>query len=239
MRLYTAINKITSDPIQYLFAWKSPERIWKLKDRSWYVIYSFFFVVLITLLAIMGDVILIVLIMAFALLWFVQGSIEPQEVEHIITTIGIKTFNKLYKWKDIQDFWFSKKDDHILLNLDLYIEDNHESEFKKRISLIVNKEEQEYIFDILIKTLDYADKDLASYNIITHITNGEFIDVNHFLPNEEDNLNELIPDVPLEIANDEPPANYLDVEVREPDAISKRGRPKKDSKPKLPKDLQP
>src|SRR5260221_1230234 len=239
MKLYTDIDKITSDPIQYLVAWEAPERICKVKDRSWYVIYSFFFVVLIAFLAILGEVFLIVLVLAFAFLWFIQGSIAPQDMEHIITTIGIKTFNKLYKWKDIQDFWFSKKDEHILLNLDLYLEDNHDSDFKKRISLIVNEEDQEKIFNILIRTLDYGDHDTASYNIITRITNGEFIDVTHFLPKEENNLENLIPDVPLQIGVEEEPTNNTNVEAKEPDSITKRGRPKKHTKPKLPKDLQP
>jgi len=186
--LHTEINTITNPYFQVLYKWTSPTRYWVRQDRSWYILYTFFFVVIIAILALMGEYVFIIGVIAFVFLWFVQAAIPPDNVEHVITSLGVKTFGKLYRWQDIQCFWFSSKNNVLILNLDIYSEIKRESSFKKRISLLLNEDDDKQIFQLLIKDINYGDKDEVGYNIFAHAIYGKFIDISTYLPKatEED-----------------------------------------------------
>jgi len=179
MKLFTEIEH--KNPIQYIFSWKSQERAWKEKDRSWYVMYSFFFTVLIALLALIGEWVLILAIIGFAFLWFVQASVEPPVVEHIISSVGIKTYNKLYKWEDIKSFWFSIKTDALILNLDLINEDKPDSLFRRRLSLVIHQDDKTHIFEILFNYMEYGDEEEVGVNILTQLIYGKYITLEDFM----------------------------------------------------------
>ncbi len=180
-KLYTELS--TENPFTVLFSWKSPERYWYPKNKAWYVSYSLFFVSLIAVLALIGEFILIVAIIAFVFLWFIQGSIPPQETEHTITTLGIRSFDKLYRWRNIKHFWFSYKNDVSLINLEIVEDDN--PKFMKRITLLLNKDDERTIFDILIKYVDYGERDEIGYNFFLKLINGTHIPISHYLVGEQ------------------------------------------------------
>ncbi len=166
-----------------LFSWSSPEREWSEKTRAWYVVYSAFFVFIIAIAAILGQYLLIMAIIAFVFLWFTQAAIPPQVSEHIITTIGIKSFDKLFKWKDIKQFWFAIKNETKFLIIDV-IEDPEKPNTYKRISIIVNKNDDKEIFFILLNYIDYGDRKEVGYNFLTQIIHGQIIDISYYLPEE-------------------------------------------------------
>ncbi len=185
MKLFTEIEN--KNPIKYLYSWKSQERYWKEKDKSWYVVYSFFFTVIIALLALIGEWVLIIAILGFAFLWFVQASVEPPTVEHVISSVGIKTFNKLYKWQEIKFFWLSAKKDELILNLDLINEDNPDALFKRRLCLLINAEDKQKMFELLYDYLDYGSGEEVGANLITQLVYGKYIDIETFMTNEDSN----------------------------------------------------
>lgn len=194
MKLHTEIE--TKNPIEYLYSWKAPERHWKPKDRAWYVIYAFFFTVLVAFLALINEWVLILAVVAFAFLWFVQGSVEPQTTEHIISSVGIKTFNKLYRWNEIKNFWFSQKKDFITLNLDLLDVEKPDAFFKRRLSLIIKNEDIDKIFELLFNFIEYGDPEDVGTNLFTDIVYGKHVSIEEFMIKPiEENLEEVIEEV--------------------------------------------
>lgn len=184
-KLYTTITKSNEKDFIFtkLYSWESPERDWFPKGREWYVLYSFFFVVIIAIAAILQEYLLIMAVLAFVFLWFIQGATPPQIAEHVITTIGIRTFDKLYKWKNIKHFWFSVKGNTIFLNLDL-IDIENNPEHIRTLSLIVNPNEDISIFDTLIKYVDYGDKKEISFNPLTKLVHGHYVHISTYLPED-------------------------------------------------------
>lgn len=162
-----------------IYSWTVPERIWKPKEKIWYVSYSMFFVVLIAFFALLQEYLLIVAIISFVFLWFVQASIPPFKTEHIITKVGIKSFEKLYSWRNIKKFWISLKDNTFLLNLDTVEEEK--PELMKRVSLLLDNNEKE-VFDILIKHVDYGEQKEIGYNFFTKVVFGKYIDPTKYSP---------------------------------------------------------
>ena len=184
-RFYTNLEEQETGLFQKVLEWDAPERQWSPKSRSWYVIYSLFFVSIIFIAALLQEYIFIVAVIAFSFLWFIQGSIPPQMTKHTITSIGVRAFNKLYTWDKIKHFWISQKSDTIFLNLE--IEENDNKGFVKRIPLIISSVDNQKIFDLLINNIDYGDKDEISFNFLTPILTGKYFDISHFMvENEED-----------------------------------------------------
>jgi len=183
-KLHTKIEDRGSS-FNKLFTWHSPERAWEPKDRAWFVSYSFFFVVFIALAALLEEYILVLLIIAFSFLWFVQASIAPEIVEHTITNMGIRTFGKLFKWKSIKHFWISKKSGDTFLNLEIEDYDTFKSDRKKRLSLIIDEKDEEMIFELFIENVDYGDKDEVDYNFLTRLTNGKHMDMSKYMGEED------------------------------------------------------
>jgi len=184
-KLFTSIED--ENPFKKLYSWISPERHWVKKERGWYISYSLFFVILIAFLAMLQEYLLILAVLAFVFLWFVQGATPPQIIEHTITSLGIRTFDTFYKWRDIKHFWFSKKSGIIYLNLET-VEDS-KPDLTKRICLLVNDNQDEDIFKILILHLDYGDKKEIGYSPILQLLHGEYFNSDKYL---EDQLTESL-----------------------------------------------
>lgn len=191
-KLFTQIDPKDEYVFAKVYEWTAPDRHWEPRSRAWYVVYSFFFTVLIAIAALIGEYILIVAIIAFVFLWFVQASIPPEIMKHVITNIGIKTHEKLYKWKDIMHFWFSIKDGVKVLNLVIKPSPGSKAS-PKTISILLNNEEQDdELFRILINNVDYGDTDEIGYNIISQLIHGRHLDISTYLPEDQIDLFEGI-----------------------------------------------
>lgn len=174
--LYTNLNNRTG--LQNLAEWEAPERYWSPKTRGWYVTYSLFFISLVFIAALLAEYIFIVTIIAFAFLWFVQASIPPRNTKYSITTLGIRAQDSLFQWKNIKHFWFSQKDDVIFLYIE-YNEDEAPDVFK-RVGLILTTVDTKEIFRILIGYIGYGNEKDITYNFLSYLVGGKYIDITTF-----------------------------------------------------------
>lgn len=106
------------EQLKVLYTWTSPERIFVARDKPWFLKISIVFLILILILAFMGQLVLIILCIALMMLIFALASFPPMEVTHEITNKGIRTIGKLYTWDQLTSFWFSRKYDFVILNID-------------------------------------------------------------------------------------------------------------------------
>lgn len=163
--------------IEVQFVWNSPEREWEPKDRVWYLKYAALFSVFILLSARLGFFIMILALIALMFLIFVQASIPPFISEHKLTSEGIITHGILIKWEQLKHFWYGRKRSGQWI---LYL-DYKPAERQPRISLLINEEEAQEIFNVLIQKLKYANKLEADYNFIALFLYGEYIPVSNYL----------------------------------------------------------
>lgn len=178
--LFTEISTDPDNLFTKLYSWRSPERYWTPKSRGWYVGYSLLFVIIIAIGVILKEPIFVLAIISFSFLWFVQGTIPPEIAEHTITTIGIRTYHKLYRWKSIKSFWFSEKNNLVYLNLD--VQEDEKKEFTTRVSLIIEENGADKdIFKSLIRFLEYGEKEEIGFNFLTRLTHGIYFDVTKYL----------------------------------------------------------
>lgn len=164
-----------------IFSWQSPDRHWEVKGRAWYVSYALFFIILIAINVILQNFFFVVLIISFAFLWFLQATVPPLNTEHSITSLGIRTYGKVFKWKSLNHFWFSNKSGVIYLNLEILDEYFTRSDRVQRLSIIVDETIVEKLFDLLIRRTDYGDKTEIAYNFLDRLNVGRYIDISNFL----------------------------------------------------------
>jgi len=186
-KLFTQLTE--DNPFKKIYSWISPERHWTEKARSWYISYSLFFIVLIAFMALIGEYLFILVILSFVFLWFVQGATPPHDVEHTITSLGIRTFDTFFKWKNIRHFWFSKKAGIVYLQLETF--EDAKPDFIKRISLLMKDGDDPKLFNLLVQFIDYGDKKEVGYSIILNLLNGEYFDQNRYLEDDTETFNKL------------------------------------------------
>ncbi|BCX13674.1 MAG: hypothetical protein KatS3mg085_206 [Candidatus Dojkabacteria bacterium] len=163
-----------------LYTWSSLERDWEPRGRAWYVIYSFFFTTIIFCTVILEQYFLTLAVISFVFLWFTHASVKPDKVTHTITSLGIKTFGKLYKWNQIKHFWISEKNNKLFLNLEI-VDPKVSNDIVRTLSLLMNPEDEENVFFNLIKYVDYGDKEEIGYNIFTNLIHGKYKPITNYI----------------------------------------------------------
>lgn len=96
-------------PLEVLYKWKSPQRIFIKRDKAWFLKVTIIALLLILLAAFLQDFVVIVVIAVFVLLYFLLATIPPSEVEHEITSRGIRSMGTLYTYNHLHEFWVSER----------------------------------------------------------------------------------------------------------------------------------
>lgn len=94
---------------QVLLDWSAPARPYKERTREFYTTILSIAFLLGVILLLLKEFLLIGVIMAFAFLSYVLATHKPENVTHQLTSLGINTDNKLYKWEEFSQFWVKKQ----------------------------------------------------------------------------------------------------------------------------------
>lgn len=98
-----------------LLSWTAPSRPFKRRNRDFYV-------TIIAIAALVGLILFFVdgfmpvlLIISLVFLMYVLSTVEPEQIEYLITNRGIKIAGKRTDWESMGRFWFTKRFDSELL----------------------------------------------------------------------------------------------------------------------------
>lgn len=137
---------------EVFFTWKSLSRPFKKRDRDFFVNIAAIVFLICVILLFIKEWFLIIAILALTFVVFILNTVPPEEVGQGITNKGIRTAGAEYEWRDLTDFFFTEKYGARLLNI----------KTKKtpygRLILLVNKEDEGKIKEILEKHLTFIEK---------------------------------------------------------------------------------
>jgi len=150
-----------------LFEWTAPDRTPIKFEKK-----SFLIIIVMTLLfslylAIMKHYLLMIAIMSILFLLYVAGTTKPVKITHKITARGIDTGAKLYEWYMLKSFYFTKKEDQILLLVETKLN------FPGVLTFLVNDKDKDPIFVLLQDKLLY--KDIRKWKWLDKLSYGEYI----------------------------------------------------------------
>jgi len=178
-------TELKSTGFNTLYEWTAPDRLWKEKNKSWFVKYGLIFSFFILFAALIGQFLFLITILCFAFLWYIQGIIPPEYSRISLTNLGVKAFGRVIKWQEIKHFWFSEKNGEFLLNLDTLVPFSNNEMRVERVSLVVNNYTLvKEIFSIIVEHCDYGDKEEVGFNFLLEILLGKHISMDEFLDKE-------------------------------------------------------
>lgn len=154
---------------EVLYKWEAPMRTYKTLDKKRFWTIAAAVLALFVVLAILGQFGLMAAIAAVMFLVYVLGTVPPEKVGHVITTLGVETMDKTYEWKDLKDYWFSEKDETKILNIDANLA------FPSRLIMLVGDTDLEKINSILKEKLPYQDK--RDQSSLSKVSEGEWINL--------------------------------------------------------------
>jgi hypothetical protein len=102
-------NQSKSRTLKTLLEWKAPARPFKKRSKEFFSTVLTIAALIVIILVFLKEWFAILAVAAFVFLVFVTGKIPPEEVEHKITTRGIVTGGKEFRWEQLGRFWFEER----------------------------------------------------------------------------------------------------------------------------------
>src|SRR3989344_4829164 len=106
---------------EVLLAWTSPSRLFKKRDREYFVNIGAIVFLLSIILVFAREFVLIAAVLSIVFLIYVLSTIPPEEVKHRITNLGIESAGAFYRWEQLFEFWYEEQWGQTLLVLRPFI----------------------------------------------------------------------------------------------------------------------
>lgn len=142
-----AVQIVRPEPLKVLLEWKAPIRPFKKRNREYFTTIGAIAFLLIVILLLLQEWVLIAVIIALMFVSYIMGTVQPEETEHKITNRGIKTGGRDYRWGELGRFWFEKKWDQEILQVETLIP------FPRRLSLLLGQVKEEEVKKVLSEYL--------------------------------------------------------------------------------------
>ena len=146
-----ARDKKVKQPVELktLLKWEAAVRPFKKRDRDYYTTIAAIVFLLAVILLFLKEFLLIGVIIALAFVAYVLASVEPDKTTHEITTRGVVTAEKAYKWEELTRFWFDKKWKDEILHIDTNLK------FPGRLMMLLGGTEKNKVKELLQKQVQF------------------------------------------------------------------------------------
>lgn len=169
-------KRIAKSGLEVILSWTAAERIWHPKTQRWFLtsaaVILFFIFIMVRIEWYIG----IVAMVCFMIMWFIQGYLEPIELEHKITNKGIYTNSRLFSWSDITYFWFAEKEEQLILHIDF-----PQEKTQPRLTLLVPDDLEFEVFNVLIDRVKYGDPQEIEYMFFSSFIYGKYVPVSRYI----------------------------------------------------------
>jgi hypothetical protein len=135
--------------LKTLLTWEAPVRPFKKRDREYYTTIAAIVFLLAVILLFLKEWLLIAVMIALTFVAYVLATVAPEKTSHEITTRGITTSGKSYKWFDLKRFWFTNKWSEVILNIETNLK------FPARLMLLLGETPENKIKELLQKQVQY------------------------------------------------------------------------------------
>ena len=142
-----SLPRISETPTATLLEWESPVRVFIKRDAKYLRTILLSLLAIGLVLVIFQQWLLYAGFLALAFVSLVLRSVPPEKVSHKITDHGLTSGHHSYLYKELRDFWFTQKEDYLILNIDTNLR------FPPRIFILVDKNDAEVKRERVIELL--------------------------------------------------------------------------------------
>jgi|GEM_PF-745562 len=141
-----------------LLEWESPNRPFKKQDRRFFMTILGLIVLVSVFLIYLQEFLLIAVLLAALFVSYALSTNEPELTKHVVSTRGIESAGHLYTWDQLKLFWFGRKLDQDVLNLDTKL--RFPGRLVAVLSAAVDKED---LKNALLNYIPYLDQPQTSW----------------------------------------------------------------------------
>ncbi len=141
------LEVIPSKAIKILYSWKATSRPFKKRDKEFWTTVITILILVSLILFFVKEWFLIATLISLTFVYYVLSTVPPEEIEYKITNKGILFAGDEYPYETINQFWFSEKYGHRLINFEL------KTGLIGRLTLVINPEDEKKLKEILQKYL--------------------------------------------------------------------------------------
>lgn len=131
-------------------AWESPSRLFKKRDREYFVNIGAMVFFLSVILIFVKEFVLIAAVLSIVFLIYVLSTVPPEDVKHRITSLGIESAGHFYRWEDLSEFWFESQWGQHMLILRPY--------FGARTIILLGDQHKDKVRDFVAKYIPFREE---------------------------------------------------------------------------------
>ena len=143
--------------IKTLLEWTSASRPFKRRDRDYFTTIAAIVFLIGMILLFIKEFLLIGVMLALMFVSYVLATVEPEKVDHKITTEGITTGGKSFLWVEMKEFYFTNKWGERVLNV------NTKLKFPGRLMILLGQEEEKMIKEEIGKYISYREEPINTW----------------------------------------------------------------------------
>lgn len=135
--------------LRSLLKWQAPVRPFKKRDKEFFTTMAAIAFLLAVIFLFLKEWMAIAVIISVVFVGYVLATVPPEMVWHEITTRGLVTGGKTYRWEELEFFWFSKKWKDAILHIGTNLK------FPGKLMFLLGDQEQKKVKQILQKYIEY------------------------------------------------------------------------------------
>ena len=142
----------TDEPVkeETYASWTSASRIFKKRNKEYFTNIGAIVFLLIIILVFAREYMFILAVLSIVFFVYVMSTVEPEDVKHRITNIGIESAGHFYRWDTLMEFWFDTQWDQTMMILRPII--------GSRIIILLGSEDREKIQKLVSKHIAYREE---------------------------------------------------------------------------------
>ncbi len=130
-----------------LITWKVSARPYKERNREYFTTIAAMVMLFSIILVFAKEFFLVATIWAFAFVAYALASVEPETVEHEVSTRGIRTGGKFFRWNSLGRFWFHERLGQRMVSIETFLA------FPNQLTMLLGEVEEEKLKRLLRKYL--------------------------------------------------------------------------------------
>ncbi len=132
---------------QTLLAWNAPSRLFKKRDREYFVNIGAIVFLLSIILVFAREFVLIAAVLSIVFLIYVLSTVPPEEVSHRVTNLGIESAGHFYRWEELADFWLEEQWGQYMMVLRPYL--------SPRMIILLGDQNNEKVRELVAKHIPF------------------------------------------------------------------------------------
>lgn len=151
-----------------LLKWTSPSRPFHAQSRQFFSTAAVIVVLVGLILILASEWMLIIMLAAGVFAYYIWSTVPPEEVEHTITTKGVRAHSRLYRWSELTSWWIEEKWGNKLLAFELV------TGWPKRIYLVLKNTDPNDLSKVLSQYLVLEKPEPTSMDKFSHWIEEKF-----------------------------------------------------------------